>query len=619
MAQVEVERDGHVMIVTMNRPKRKNAMTLTMFALHRRRVAGAERRTTTSAAPSSPAPRATSRRAWTCARWRATCRSRRRHRRAGARMKEDPGFIYRGLLKTYRPTKPVIAAVEGVAIAGGTEILQGTDIRVAGESARFGVSEARWSLYPMGGSAVRLRRQIPYTVAADILLTGKHILAPEAQGDRPDRLTSCPTARRSTRRARSASTIAANGPLAVEAILKTLHDTQHMSEEEAFAYERAHGLRSWRRPTRRKARRRSPRSARRTSSGSRPMSLDAAHARCWWARASRTSTSTIPTAAVEAVELMAHRVRARRAPPSLLAAAQTILVPRGTWRYRDPGRILADAVRRRRAQSVIAELGVLQQTPCTRACRAIASGDARRRHRRGRRGEVPRPPRRTSPERARRRPCRTRCRSRRELVPADEIIPADRASPPGSRSAPLMYSVIETALRTARGETVAERTRGDAAELWAAFSDIAAANPDAWRRDAGRARVPRAPVGEEPDVAAPYTRWHCSQWNVDQAVGVRAVLGRSRRSLWRAAATAGVPARRRRVERDGAAVATRRAAPLARRPHRRRTAGRDVRHRRRREPTSSTSTAASRRGAGPGRGAGLSGSRRPAAHRRRAA
>ena len=99
-----------------------------------------------------------------------------------ARMKEDPGFIYRGLLKTYRPTKPVIAAVEGVAIAGGTEILQGTDIRIAGESARFGVSEARWSLYPMGGSAVRLRRQVPYTVAADILLTGKHITARRGAG-----------------------------------------------------------------------------------------------------------------------------------------------------------------------------------------------------------------------------------------------------------------------------------------------------------------------------------------------------------------------------------------------------------------------------------------------------
>jgi enoyl-CoA hydratase len=153
-----------------------------------------------------------------------------------AKLAEDPGFIYRGLLKTYRPTKPIIAAVEGVAIAGGTEILQGTDIRVAGESARFGVSEARWSLYPMGGSAVRLQRQIPYTVAADILLTGKHVHAPEAKeigliGH------VVPDGQALDAALEIGATIAANGPLAVEAIVKTLHETQGLSEDEAFAYE----------------------------------------------------------------------------------------------------------------------------------------------------------------------------------------------------------------------------------------------------------------------------------------------------------------------------------------------------------------------------------------------
>ena len=88
----------------------------------------------------------------------------------------DPSVI-EPLLKGRRLTKPLIAAVEGPAVAGGTEILQATDIRVAGESARFGVSEARWGLFPLGGSAVRLLRQIPYTVAADLLLTGRHITA----------------------------------------------------------------------------------------------------------------------------------------------------------------------------------------------------------------------------------------------------------------------------------------------------------------------------------------------------------------------------------------------------------------------------------------------------------
>src|SRR6201985_1631522 len=92
----------------------------------------------------------------------------------------DPSRID-ALLKGRRLTKPLIAAVEGPAIAGGTEILQGTDIRIAGESAKFGISEAKWSLYPMGGSAVRLVRQIPYTVAADLLLTGRHISAAEAK------------------------------------------------------------------------------------------------------------------------------------------------------------------------------------------------------------------------------------------------------------------------------------------------------------------------------------------------------------------------------------------------------------------------------------------------------
>jgi enoyl-CoA hydratase len=51
--------------------------------------------------------------------------------------------------------------VEGPAVAGGTEILQATDIRVAGESARFGVSEARWGLFPLGGSAVPKTASVP--------------------------------------------------------------------------------------------------------------------------------------------------------------------------------------------------------------------------------------------------------------------------------------------------------------------------------------------------------------------------------------------------------------------------------------------------------------------------
>ena len=55
---------------------------------------------------------------------------------------------WKALLRDYRLSKPLIAAVEGYAVAGGTEILQGTDIRVAGEGAIFGVWEAKRGLVP---------------------------------------------------------------------------------------------------------------------------------------------------------------------------------------------------------------------------------------------------------------------------------------------------------------------------------------------------------------------------------------------------------------------------------------------------------------------------------------
>jgi enoyl-CoA hydratase len=145
----------------------------------------------------------------------------------------DPSVI-KGLLKGFRLTKPLIAAVEGPAIAGGTEILQGTDIRVAGESAKFGVSEARWGLYPLGGSAVRLPRQIPYTVAADILLTGRHLLAPEAKelgliGH------VVPDGQALAKAHELADMVAANGPLAVQAILRTMRDSEGKHENDCWA------------------------------------------------------------------------------------------------------------------------------------------------------------------------------------------------------------------------------------------------------------------------------------------------------------------------------------------------------------------------------------------------
>ena len=72
-------------------------------------------------------------------------------------------------------------AIEGYALAGGTEILQGTDIRVAAEDAVLGITEVQRDLFPVGGSSVRLRRQIPYCLAAEMLLLGETITAAQAK------------------------------------------------------------------------------------------------------------------------------------------------------------------------------------------------------------------------------------------------------------------------------------------------------------------------------------------------------------------------------------------------------------------------------------------------------
>ena len=76
--------------------------------------------------------------------------------------------------------KPIVAAVNGVATGAGVEMLLGTDLRIASENARFGLGEVRWGIVPIGGSMVRLPRQIPWAVAMEMLLIGDMISAQRA-------------------------------------------------------------------------------------------------------------------------------------------------------------------------------------------------------------------------------------------------------------------------------------------------------------------------------------------------------------------------------------------------------------------------------------------------------
>lgn len=245
-----VERDAHTMVVTMNRPERRNALSPEMMAGMSAawdeanadpdvRVviltgaggcfcAGADLQGMTETAPGD-AFVAHETDGGTGADG------------SGASVADVARGVIKPLLKGFLLDKPLVAAVEGPAIAGGTEILQATDVRIAGDSARFGVSEVRWGLYPLGGSVVRLRRQVPYAVAADLLLTGRHLTAAEARevgliGEVVPDGTALDRARE------VAAAIAANGPVAVQAVLRALRATEGVPEAEAMRLDSEIGM-----------------------------------------------------------------------------------------------------------------------------------------------------------------------------------------------------------------------------------------------------------------------------------------------------------------------------------------------------------------------------------------
>jgi len=133
----------------------------------------------------------------------------------------DFTIIYKGLLRSFEVLKPIVAAVRGYCVAGGTEILQATDIRIAAEDARFAIAEVKHGLFPMGGSTVRLPRQIAFCHAMEILLTGEQLSAAEAlRVGLINRVV--PAAEVMAEARRAAEIIAANGPLAVQAVKRSV-------------------------------------------------------------------------------------------------------------------------------------------------------------------------------------------------------------------------------------------------------------------------------------------------------------------------------------------------------------------------------------------------------------
>ncbi|MEY9872438.1 enoyl-CoA hydratase [Streptacidiphilus sp. MAP12-33] len=153
-----------------------------------------------------------------------------------ARLAADPELHWKAMLRHHRPRKPVIAAVEGVCVAGGTEMLQGTDIRVAGESASFGLFEVRRGLFPIGGSTVRLTRQIAHTHALEMLLTGRRYTATEAR-DIGLVGSVVPDGTALKRALELAEAVNEAAPLAVEAVKRSVYETAAMTEADGLKRE----------------------------------------------------------------------------------------------------------------------------------------------------------------------------------------------------------------------------------------------------------------------------------------------------------------------------------------------------------------------------------------------
>lgn len=229
-----------------------------------------------------------------------------------------------------------------------------------------------------------------------------------------------------------------------------------------------------------------------------------------------------PGLAREPIDLMLEAVRRAGDDASgaggaqILASLQHISVPKGRWRYNNPAGEIARTVGAASATTVLASVGVLQQNLLGEACRLIAAGeidtalvtgaDAGYRILRARQlGQ--------------------RAAERQQddmpdvhLEPAEELLhPAELKA--GIRMPVALYAVIESAWRARSGASL-DSHRRRIGELYQRFSEVAAANPQAWRRKVATACEITEASERNPMQAFPYTRLHCATWNVDQSAAL---------------------------------------------------------------------------------------------------
>lgn len=166
--EVLVSRRGHIQVISINRPHRRNALNATVAHAIMAAIDELESDSELSVGVLTGADGVFS---------------------SGMDLKaftlgETPMCAGRGLcgITNTRASKPLIAAVEGWALAGGFELVLACDMVVAGRSSRFGLPETTIGLVPGAGGAYRLPTKIPQAIALEMLLTGEPIEAGRACG-----------------------------------------------------------------------------------------------------------------------------------------------------------------------------------------------------------------------------------------------------------------------------------------------------------------------------------------------------------------------------------------------------------------------------------------------------
>ena len=230
---IDVERDGHVAVITINRPEARNALDPEHQDALGAAVAAFEADDGLRVAVLTGAGD-------TVFSAGADLKTLIPAFRDRVRAGEEPPWNFGGFTAVER-AKPMIAAINGHALAGGCEMALACDIRLASPNASIGLAETKWAIIPGAGGTVRLPRAVPLGLAMEMILSGEPIDAAEAHRvGLVNRVVPLESLRDEA--VRLAQVIASRGPLAVRAARASVLAGLGADEQAAMRTEFGHFL-----------------------------------------------------------------------------------------------------------------------------------------------------------------------------------------------------------------------------------------------------------------------------------------------------------------------------------------------------------------------------------------